>query len=81
MRSAMVYSSDVAMTKQTHLISEGRVFCTNDGRDVDVERCLMCPLLEDRDLDSRHPKVICRLSPAAESRRMLPAQRARWGAG
>jgi hypothetical protein len=56
------------MTKQAHLITDGRVFCTNDGRDADIERCLMCPLLEDIDLDSRHPKVVCRLSPAAESR-------------
>jgi len=67
----MVFSSDATMTKQTHLISEGRVYCTNDGRDVDVERCLMCPLLDDIDLDSRHPKVVCRLSPAAESRQVL----------
>lgn len=59
------------MTKQTHHISEGRVYCTNDGTDVDVERCLMCPLLEDLDLDSRHPKIVCRLSPATESRQML----------
>ena len=66
----MVFSSDDAMTKQAHLISEGRVYCTNDGRDVDVERCLMCPLLEDIDVDSRHPTVVCRLSPAAESRQV-----------
>jgi hypothetical protein len=59
------------MTKQTHLISDGRVYCTNDGEDVDVERCLMCPLLEDIDLDSRRPKVVCRLSPAAESRQVM----------
>ena len=56
------------MTKQARLITDGRVYCTNDGRDVDVERCLMCPLLEDIDLDSRHPKVICRLLPEAEAR-------------
>jgi hypothetical protein len=61
------------MTKQTHPVSEGQVYCTNDGRDVDVERCLMCPLLEDIDVDSRHPKVVCRLSAAAESRQVLTA--------
>jgi hypothetical protein len=61
------------MTKQTHLVSEGRVYCTNDRRDVDVERCLMCPLLEDIDLDSRRPKVVCRLSAEAEALRALPA--------
>ena len=58
------------MTKQTHLISEGRVYCPNDGKDVDVERCLLCPLLEDIDLDSRHPIVVCRLSPRAELRQV-----------
>jgi len=56
------------MTKLSRLITDGRVYCANDGRDVDVERCLMCPLLEDADLDSRHPRVICRLSPEAEAR-------------
>jgi hypothetical protein len=69
----MACSNDVAMTKQTQPISEGQVYCTNDGRGVDVERCLACPLLEDIDLDSRHPKVVCRLSPAAESRQVLTA--------
>lgn len=68
----MAFSSDVAMTKQAQFISEGRVYCTNDGRDVDVERCLMCPLLEDIDLDSRHPTVVCRLSPKAELRQVTP---------
>lgn len=58
------------MTKQTHFISEGQVYCTNERREVDVERCLVCPLLKDIDLDSRHPKVVCRLSPAAEARRL-----------
>jgi hypothetical protein len=66
-------SSEFVMTKQTHLISEGRVYCTNERRDVDVERCLMCPLLEDFDLDSTHPKVVCRLSPAADMSRALLA--------
>lgn len=61
------------MTKQTHLVSDGRVYCTNDRRDVDVERCLMCPLLEDIDLDSRRPTVVCRLSAEAEALRALPA--------
>jgi hypothetical protein len=61
------------MTKQTHLISDGRVFCPNDARDVDIERCLGCPLLADIDLDSRHPKVVCRLSPAVEARQPVPA--------
>jgi hypothetical protein len=69
----MVCSSDLVMTKQAHVISEGRVYCANDGREVDVERCVMCPLLEDIDLDSRRPKVVCRLSPAAESRNTATA--------
>ena len=66
----MAFSSDVAVTKQAQFISEGRVYCTNDGRDVDVERCLLCPLLEDIDLDSRHPTVVCRLSLKAELRQV-----------
>lgn len=61
------------MTKLTHAIEDGRVFCPNRGRDVDVERCLTCPLLADIDLDSRRPKVVCRLSAAVESRQALPA--------
>ena len=65
-------SSEARVTKQTHLISDGQVFCPNDARDVDIERCLVCPLLEDVDLDSRHPKVVCRLSPAVEARRVVP---------
>ena len=61
------------MTKQVRVITDGLVYCTNDRRDVDVERCLMCPLLEDIDLDSRRPKVVCRLSAKAEALRALPA--------
>lgn len=61
------------MSKQTHRISDGQVFCPNHARDVDIERCLACPLLEDADLDSRHPKVVCRLSPAVEERGGLRA--------
>ncbi len=61
------------MTKLTHLIDDGLVFCPDRGRDVDIERCLMCPLLADIDLDSRHPKVVCRLSPAVESRQAVSA--------
>jgi hypothetical protein len=64
--------SELDVTTQTHLISDGQVFCPNDARDVDIERCLTCPFLADIDLDSRHPKVICRLSPAVETRRALP---------
>ncbi|HKY50248.1 MAG TPA: hypothetical protein VJP45_03235 [Candidatus Limnocylindria bacterium] len=61
------------MTKQTHLIAEGRVFCPQAGRDIDFERCLGCPLLADIDVDSRHPKVVCRLPVRAEARLPLRA--------
>jgi len=55
-------SSEVAaVTKQRHLIADGRVFCPRVGHEVDFERCLACPLLSDIDVDSRHPKVTCRL--------------------
>jgi hypothetical protein len=62
----MGFSSEIRMTKQVHLIGDGRVFCRRDGRDVDFERCLICPLLRDIDLDSRHPKVICELPAEIE---------------
>lgn len=61
------------MTKQAHLIGDGRVFCPQAGREVDFERCLGCPLLGDIDLDSRHPKVICRLPASIEARLPLHA--------
>lgn len=60
------------MTKQVHPIGDGRVFCARDGRYVDFERCLDCPLLQDIDLDSRHPKVTCQL-PAEVEDRLLAA--------
>ncbi|HEY6203738.1 MAG TPA: hypothetical protein VI056_11940 [Candidatus Limnocylindria bacterium] len=68
----MGFSSDLGMTKQVHLIGDGRVFCRRDGRYVDFERCLVCPLLRDIDLDSRHPKVVCQL-PAEVEDRLLAA--------
>lgn len=61
------------MTKQAHFISDGRVFCPQEGRDVDFERCLGCPLLHDIDVDSRHPKVTCRLPASLDDRLPLPA--------
>lgn len=61
------------MTDQAHFIADGRVFCLRIGRDVDFERCLACPLLKDIDLDSRHPKVICRLPADIEARLPLHA--------
>lgn len=61
------------MTKQVHLIAEGRVFCRRLGRDVDFERCLTCPLLRDIDLDSRRPRVTCQLPAEVEDRLLAPA--------
>jgi hypothetical protein len=61
--------------KQIHRIADGRVFCPSAGREVDFERCLGCPLLRDIDVDSRHPKVVCRLpeSGSVEARPPLHA--------
>jgi hypothetical protein len=61
--------------KQAHLIADGRVFCPRIGREVDFERCLACPLLKDIDVDSRHPRVTCRLpdSRSVEARPPLHA--------
>jgi hypothetical protein len=61
------------MTKQVHLIAEGRVYCVRARRDVDFERCLICPLLRDIDLDSRRPKVTCQLPAEVEDRILAPA--------
>jgi hypothetical protein len=68
-------SKDARMTKQMHFIADSRVFCPRVGREVDFERCLACPLLKDIDVDSRHPKVICRLpeSDSVEARPPLHA--------
>jgi hypothetical protein len=61
------------MTRQIHRIADGRVFCRRDGRDVDFERCLTCPLLRDIDLDSRRPKVTCQLPVEVEDRLLAHA--------
>ena len=61
------------MTQQTHRIGDGRVFCPQVGQEVDFERCLGCPLLRDLDVDSRHPKVTCRLPAEVEARLPLHA--------
>jgi hypothetical protein len=61
------------MTKQVHLIADGGVFCPRVGRDIDFEYCLICPLLKDIDLDSRHPKVTCQLPAEVEDRLLARA--------
>jgi hypothetical protein len=60
------------MTNQLHRIADGRVFCPRVARDVDFERCLACPLLKDIDVDSRHPKVTCRLPERDSVEARLP---------
>ncbi len=47
--------------KQMQFVTEGRVLCPVRHRDVDIELCLGCARLDDIDLDSRHPHVVCRL--------------------
>jgi len=61
------------MTKQVHLIADGRVFCPRKGCSVDFEPCLECPLLKDIDVDSRHPKVTCQLPAEVEYRLLMRA--------
>jgi hypothetical protein len=61
------------VTKQVHFIADGQVFCRRLGRGIDFERCLICPLLKDIDLDSRHPKVTCKLPAEVEDRPLAPA--------
>lgn len=49
------------MSKLKHLIDEtARVYCQMRGRDVDLEVCLGCRRLEDFDLDTRRPYLVCR---------------------
>jgi hypothetical protein len=59
------------MTTQVHRIDDGKVFCRRLGREVDFERCLVCPLLKDIDLDSRRPKVTCQLPVEVEDRLLV----------
>ncbi len=51
-----------AMSKAKHLIDEDAlVYCPIRGMAVDVETCLGCRRLEEYDLDSRWPSVMCRV--------------------
>lgn len=47
--------------KRLQFVVEGRVHCPVRHLDVDIEECLGCRRLDDIDLDSRHPHVVCRL--------------------
>lgn len=48
------------MGKEKHLIDHAaRVYCGMRGSDVDIETCLGCGRLENYDLDSRHPYLVC----------------------
>jgi hypothetical protein len=42
------------------------VYCPLRGRTVDIELCLACGRLEDLDLDSRRPSLLCRGPDRAE---------------
>ena len=49
------------MSKEKHFIDEtARVFCGFRGKDVDIETCLGCRLLDKYDLDSRRPYLVCK---------------------
>jgi hypothetical protein len=49
------------MSKLKHFIDEtAHVYCPMRGRDVDLEVCLGCRRLEDFDLDTRRPYLVCR---------------------
>lgn len=49
------------MPKVKLLVDEtAHVSCPVRGRDVDIELCLACPRLEDFDLDTRRPSLLCR---------------------
>ena len=55
------------MSKEKHFVDESaHVYCPFRERDVDIEVCLACRHLEDFDLDSGRPYLVCRTPVLAE---------------
>ncbi len=62
------------MSRLKHFIDESaNVYCPVRGRDVDVELCLACNRLEEFDLDSREPYLVCRAPELGERRSAIVA--------
>ena len=50
------------MSTEKHLIDgDALVYCPIRGMAVDVETCLGCRRLEEYDLDTRRPYLVCRV--------------------
>ena len=47
------------MTKQTHAIIAGAVFCAHKQKPVELEDCFACPHLVELKLDETRPRVVC----------------------
>jgi hypothetical protein len=45
--------------KIAHGVADGSVYCSLQGKTVDVMGCYGCDRVVTIDLDSRHPKVVC----------------------
>ena len=55
--------------KVTHRVDEeGRVYCAEKQKSVDVLSCYGCERLVDIDVDSRHPRVTCEIERPEEPR-------------
>ena len=52
--------------KETHAVTDGRVFCVVQRRPVDVITCYACERVVEIDLDSRRPRVTCEVPAPAE---------------
>jgi len=48
--------------KVTHAVeADGRVYCAQQRKKIDVLSCYECKRLSELDLDSKNPRVICAL--------------------
>lgn len=47
------------MTKQTHAIIDGAVYCGHKKRPIELEDCFACPHLVELKVDEAHPRVVC----------------------
>jgi len=45
--------------KLTHPVKGGQIFCSVEGKSIDVMSCYGCDRMVEVDLDTRSPKVVC----------------------
>lgn len=57
----------MGIPKQRLFIDDtAHLYCPVRGRDVDIELCLACPRLQDFDLDTRRPYLVCRVPETSD---------------